>query len=119
MNIKDEHIKEALQKDIQPLEDDSFTETIVEKHLSRRRTIKNNVFMNFLPMIVGLSVILFGIGIVLLARQKIDWISEIGLTDNHGYIVLMLSTIFLLYKLVEEITTPDTRSYTSLKKPAI
>ena len=64
-------------------------------------------------MIIGLSSVFLNIGLVVLIRQNNNWINEIGITENHGLIILTLSLIFLIYKLIEEFTAPNT-VYSSL-----
>jgi|LSQX01.1.fsa_nt_gb predicted neutral ceramidase superfamily lipid hydrolase len=109
MKTIDDDIKKVLQDNIQRINDNSFTDRILTKHLADKKSIKNSVFMNFLPMIIGLSTLILGIGLVALIRQNNDWINEIGFTENHGLIILTISIIFLIYKLIEEFTAPNTQ----------
>jgi len=111
MKARNDKIKKALQNNLQRIDDDWFTKSIVEKHLAEKRIIINSPFMNFLPMIIGLSIMIISVGLVLLARQKNDWVKEIGFTENHGLIILVLSIIFLIHKLLEEFTAPNNSSY--------
>ncbi|MFA5752888.1 MAG: hypothetical protein WC128_05670 [Bacteroidales bacterium] len=106
MKTNDDYIKKALQQNIQRIDDDSFTNSIVAKHLAEKKIIKIRPFINFLPMIIGLSTVILSIGFILLIRQNIDWIEGIGFTENHGLIILSTSIIFLFYKLLEELTAP-------------
>jgi len=108
MKTNDDDIKKALQYKIQRIDDDSFTNNIVAKHLADRKIINNNTFINFLPMIIGLSTMILSVGFVLLVRQNNDTIKEIGVTENHGLIILATSIIFLIYKTLEEFTAPNT-----------
>ena len=89
MNTSDNDIKKALQDNLERIEDNAFTSKIVASHLGN---------------IVSLS-----IGLVLLIRLNPTWIENIGLTENHGLIILTLGIIFLIYKLMEEITAPNTQ----------
>ena len=109
MKTIDDNIKKALQDNIQRIDDNLFTDRILAKHLADKKIIKNSVFMNFLPMIIGLSTVILSIGLVVLMRQNNNWINEIGFTENHGMIILTISIIFLIYKLIEEFTAPNTR----------
>ncbi len=111
MKANDDDIKKALQNNIQRINDDSFTKSVVGKHLADQEIIKYSYFENFLPMIIGLSIIIISIGFVLLMKQNNNWITEIGLTENQGLIILAISIIFSIYKLMEEFTAPNTRSY--------
>lgn len=109
MKTNDDNIKKALQYNIQRIEDDSFTNSIIAKHLADKKIIKIRPFINFLPMIIGLSTVILSIGFVLLIRQNNDWIEGIGFTENHGLIILATSIIFLLYNILEEFTAPNMR----------
>lgn len=109
MKTNDDYIKEAFQQNMQRIKDDSFTNSIVTKHLADKKIIRTKAFVNFLPMIIGLSTVIISIGLVALIRQNNDWIREIGFTGTHGLIVLIISFIFLICKLMEEITAPNTR----------
>ena len=113
MKTIDNDIKIVLQNNIQRIDDNSFTDRILAKHLADKKIIKNSVFMNFLPMIIGLSTVILSIGLVVLIRQNNAWIHDIGFTENHGLIILTISIIFLIYKLIEEFTAPNT-VYSSL-----
>ncbi len=108
METIDNDIKKVLQDNIQRIDDSSFTDRILAKHLADKEIIKNSVFLNFLPMIIGLSTVILSIGLVVLIRQNNDWINEIGFTENHGLIILTISIIYLIYKLMEEFTTRNT-----------
>lgn len=109
MKTNDDYIKKTFRHNIQRIEDDSFTNSIVAKHLADRKIIKNRAFINFLPMIIGLSTVILSIGLVVLIRQNNDWINKTGFTENNGLIILTISFIFLIYKLLEEFTAPNMR----------
>ena len=106
MKTNNEKIKNALQNNLQRIDDDSFTNNIVASHLTNKRIVKSNFFVNFLSMVIGLSIVILSIGLVALVRQNNDWISEIGFTETHGLILLTTSLIFVIYKLMDEITAP-------------
>lgn len=55
-------------------------------------------------MIIGIFTIILSIGFVLIIRQNNAWIKEIDFTNNQGLIILVISIIFLIKKLMEEIT---------------
>lgn len=98
-------IKSALQSKIQRIEDDSFTKKIVDTHLTRKQDIKYKPFFNFLSFIIGLSSLLFSVGLVLILRQNQSWFNDIGMAEQHGLILVLISIIYLMYKLAEEYTT--------------
>lgn len=107
MKANDDYIKKAFHQKMQRIEDDSFTNNIVTKHLADKKIIRTSTFINFLPMIIGLSIVLLSIGFVFFLRLNSALIKDIGLTENHGLIILTLSIIFLIYKWIEEITAPN------------
>jgi uncharacterized membrane protein YkgB len=109
MRAKDEIIKKTLKSNIQQIDDNYFTKRIVENHLVKNQIVKHRPFINFFSLIIGLSAVIISIGLVLLIKQNNDWIREIGLTENHGLIILTLSFIFLIYKWIEEFTAPNTQ----------
>lgn len=114
MKVKDEQIKKALQNNIQRIDDDSFTNNIVTSYLASKRTTQRSTFVNFLPMIIGLSILIVNVGLVVLIRQNNVWFNKIGITETHGLIFLTISIIFLIFKLMDDITAPNTRSYTMM-----
>ena len=112
MKENDNIIKKTLQSNIQRIDDDSFTKSIIEKHLAKKQVIKNRPFINFMSLIIGLSSVIISIGFVLLIRQNCERINGMNLTENHGLILLALSIIFLIYKWVEEYTAPNVGNHT-------
>jgi len=110
-----DNIKKALQSRMQQIDDNSFTKKIVDLHLANKQEIICRPFVNFLSLIIGLSSLLFNIGLVLFLKQNYKWINEIGLTEQHGLLLIAISIIFLIYKFIEEYTTPGTR-YSSLAR---
>ena len=93
MRANDDFIKNTIRDNIQRIDDDSFTKRIVENHLTKKQIIQVNPFANFLPLILGLSFLIISLGFVLLIRQNNDWITEIGLTENHGLIIFSLTLL--------------------------
>ena len=104
-------IKKALQAKIQRIDDDMFTSNIVGEHLAKKKNIKGIQFNNFLNIIIGLSAVIMSTGIVLLIKQSNTWIKEIGLTENHGLLLLTLSFLFLIFKLMEEFFSSKSITY--------
>ena len=107
MKTSDRDIKKALQDNLKRIEDKSFTDKVVSNHLANRKIIKSLTFINFLPMIIGLSIVIINIGLIILVKQNNVWIKEVGITENNGLIILIMTIIFLIYKLMEEITAPN------------
>ena len=102
MKTNEDFIKKTLEENIQRINDDSFTERIVEGHLAKKQNVKYRPFFFFMSIIIGMCSVILSIGFVLLIRQNNDWIKEIGLTEDHGLLILVLSFIFLIYKWIEE-----------------
>jgi hypothetical protein len=109
----DDNIKQVLQSRIQRIDDDSFTKNIIAIHLANNQENRYKPFINFLPFIIGLSSLIFTVGMVYAVRQNYGWIIEIGITEDHGVILITLSFLFLMHKLLEEITVRKT-VYSSL-----
>ncbi len=107
MKTKDEIIKNTLKSNVQRINDNSFTKKIVETHLTKKQIVKVRPFLNFMSLIIGISILIISIGLVFLIRQNFDWITEFDLTENHGLIIITLSIVFLIYKWIEEITAPQ------------
>lgn len=99
------HIKKALQSNLQKIDDDFFTRRIVDKHLANKQNKKYRPFVNFFPLIIGLSFLLASIGLVFVLQEEFDWMSGRSITEQHGLILISLSIIFLIYKSLEELTT--------------
>lgn len=110
MRTNDNFIKNTIRDNIQGIDDDSFTQRIVENHLTKKQIIQVKPFANFLSCILGLSFLIISLGFELLIKQNNDWITKIGITENHGLIIVALSITFLIYKLMEEFTTPSNAS---------
>lgn len=107
MKTSDDDIKKALQYNMQRIEDDAFAKNVVARHLADKKITKISPFLNFLPMIIGLSNVILSIGFVFLIRQNNEWINGIGITENHGLIILATSIIYLMHKLLEDVTAPS------------
>lgn len=103
----DKDIKKALQTKMQRIEDDAFTKRIIDMHMAKKQDIKYRPFANFLSLIIGISTLISSIGFVYVLKQRYDWINEIGISEKHGLILIVISFIFLIYKLIEEITAPN------------
>jgi predicted neutral ceramidase superfamily lipid hydrolase len=115
MQEVNDNIKKALQYKIQRIDDDSFTRRIVDTHLAKKQVVRRRPFINFLSFVIGLSSLLFSIGLVILIRLNYDLINGLGITEQHGLILASISIIFLIYKLIEEFT-PTSTVYSSLAR---
>ena len=104
MKNQDEIIRKTLQKRMQRLDDELFAEKIVKQHLSQKAQIEPKPFFNFASLIIGLSFILISIGLLLLVKTNNQIVRSIGFSEQHGYILFMLSFLFSIYKWIEEFT---------------
>jgi predicted neutral ceramidase superfamily lipid hydrolase len=98
----DDIIKNALLKNMQRINDDSFTENIIKDHLSKKTKIKYKPFLNFVSLIIGLSFVFISIGFILLIRNNFLNVETIELNEQHGLILFALSFVFLIYKWLED-----------------
>ncbi len=110
-----DNIKTALKSRMQQFDDNSFTKKIVDLHLANKQEITCRPFINFLSLIIGLSSLFVNIGLVVTLKQDYSWINGIGITEQHGLLLIAISIIFLIYKFIEEFTAPGTR-YSSLAR---
>ena len=106
MTQYDKNIKDALLTKMERIDNPDFTENIVNQHLSIKASKTKYVQFDFASLIAGLvSVIVsFGLGIMIEA-EKIK-----GLTYDHLLILVSLAVIYLIFRLLNEITTPNTAS---------
>jgi hypothetical protein len=102
MKKHDEIIRKTLQKGMQRLDDEFFAEKIVKQHLSQMVQIAPKPFLNFASLLIGLSFILISIGLILLVKTNNQIFKNIGFSEQHGYILFMLSLLFSICKWVEE-----------------
>ncbi len=103
MQANDHIIRKTLKKKMHRIDDDSFTQSIVNTHLERTAATAPKPFVNFLSLIVGLSVFIASIGLVLLMQYNGEWIYKTGLTVHHGIMIIIISLLFVVYKWLEEV----------------
>ena len=108
MKRQDDFIKKNLQSHMQRIDDDSFTDKIIEMHLAKKQNIRYKPFINFLSLIIGVSSVIICIGLILLIRENITVFEKIKLNEDHGLILLSVSLIFLIYKWLEGLLHPKT-----------
>jgi len=102
METNDDLIKKSLQGGLQQIDDHFFTARIVEAHLAKKRIAHVKPFYNFMPILVGLSLVMISLGFILLIRQNDPWMMETGFTLKHGLISFVLAFIFLIYKWIDD-----------------
>ncbi len=103
MKVNDDIIRKALRKNLQRIDDDSFTQDIVKTHLEKKAFTAPKPFVNFSSLLVGLSLFIASIGLLLLIRYNGEWINETGLTEHHGVLIVTISLLFLVFKWLEEV----------------
>ena len=111
MNQQDKIIKEALQSNLIKLDDEMFTEKIVNMHLDKKAKSENTNKFDFISLILGLVFILVSLGLEFLISTHVIQ----GLTIEHSMILLSSAVVFLIFRLLNEITTPH-NGYSSLAR---
>jgi len=105
MKQHDKKIKEILLSKMERVENPNFTENIVNQYLLKRGEKTKYVQFDFTSLIAGLVFI-----IVLLGLEIITSVEEIeGVTFENLYILTALTVIYLIFRLLNEITTPNKR----------
>lgn len=103
MKRQDETIKKVLQSRMVSLDDEQFTDRIIDSHLKLKRSIERKVVFDSRSLIIGIIFSIGSIALGLLISSDI----EIGLNMQHAAILFSLSVIFLIIKFISEITTPN------------
>lgn len=104
MKQEDKIIKEVLQLRLQKIDDKSFTNNTVDLHLKSKRGKIVKTSFDFFSLITGLISALFCIVFLLLINSDIS----IGISCKNSVILLLLSVIYLIFRLLYEIITPST-----------
>lgn len=105
MKQQNEIIKEVLQSKMEKLDDEQFTDRVVNLHLQSKKKSEKRISFDFNSLILGLISIIISLGLGMLISLDID----IGLTMQHVIILFSLSVIYLIFKLLNEITAPNTQ----------
>jgi uncharacterized membrane protein len=115
MSEIDDNIKRVLQSKIKQIDDDSFTKRIVDTYLENKQVVKFRPFANFLPFVIGLSFLFVSLGLVFVLEQNYNWINQISISLEEGFILVVISIVFLIYILIDEFFI-NNLSYNSLDK---
>jgi hypothetical protein len=102
MKQKDKILKEVLKLKMEKLDDKSFTGRIVDLHLRLKEEKVIAPAFDFLSLIFGLISALICIGLALLLISDVN----IGLSSQNIMILFLVSIIYLIYRLLNEIFTP-------------
>ena len=103
MKQKDKMLREVLQLNMEKLDDVSFTNKIVDLHLKVKEEKVIKPAFDFISLIFGLISALICIGLALLLSSDVT----IGLSSQNIMILFLVSIIYLIYRLLNEITTPN------------
>lgn len=103
MKRQNETIKKVLQSRMVSLDDEHFTDRIIDTHLKSKRSIEKKVLFDSRSLVLGIIFSIGSIGLGLLISSDI----EIGLSMQHAAILFSLSVIFLIIKFISEIATPN------------
>ena len=105
MKQYDKNIKDALLSKMERIDKPSFTDNIVNRHLSRKEDKTKYVQFDFVSLIAGLVSVIVSLGIgILITAENIK-----GLTYDYLIILISVTVIYLIYRLLSEITTPNMR----------
>ena len=103
MKQQDKILKEVLQLKMEKLDDESFTNRIVDLHLKFKEEKIVKPAFDFLSLIFGLISTLICIGLALLISSDVN----IGLSSQNIMILFLVSIVYLIYRLLNEIITPS------------
>jgi hypothetical protein len=111
MNNQNKIIKQALKSNLIKLDEEMFTENIIKIYLDKKAKSLNTVKFDSISLILCLVLILVFLGLgFIISTQEIQ-----GLTIEHLMILLSSSIAFLIFRLLNEIVTPNNR-YSSLPR---
>ena len=103
MELPEDTIRESLQKNMQRIGDDSFTEDVVRIHLERKIQKAPRPFFNFASLLTGIAMLLTSIVISLLILTGNIDLPGLELTLKEGLILLFLSLLFVLFTWLDDI----------------
>ena len=101
MKKSEKIISDSLKENMHKIEDDSFTERIIQLHLSSLKNPVYKPFLNFGSLIIGISSVIISIGLILLMRTNILSADYFVFKEQYGLILLMISLIFLISNWIE------------------
>jgi hypothetical protein len=101
MEKSDKLIKDLLKMNMQKIEDVSFTEKIINLHLSRQQKPTYKPFLNFGSLIIGISSVIISIGFIIITRTAIFSFDCFVFNEQYGLILLIVALIFLISNWIE------------------
>lgn len=111
MNKSDKILSDLFKKNMQKIEDDSFTERIINLHLSKQKRPFYKPFKNFDLIIIGISSVLISIGLISSLITNTVLIKNLVFTEQHGLILLLISLIFLISVWIENFVSPKNKAH--------
>jgi hypothetical protein len=108
MKKSDKILYDLLKKNMQIIEDDTFTERIIKIHLSRQKKPVHKPFLNFNLLIIGISLVIISIGLSLSSITNTILIKDFNFTEQHSWILLSISLIFLISVWIMNFIEPKT-----------
>jgi uncharacterized membrane protein len=109
MKEPDKIIRESFEKNMQKIEDGSFTERILKTHLSRQRIHILKPFRNLGPLLIGFSSVITSTGLVILFKTSNILIDNFEFKEQYGLILLLISLIFLISNWIDNFIAPKKR----------
>jgi hypothetical protein len=106
MKKTDKILSDLFKKNMHKIEDESFTEKIINMHLLKQKWPVSKPFPNFGLLIIGISSVIISFGLILSLKIKIAIFDGFTFTELHGLILLLISLIFLFYTWIDSFITP-------------
>ena len=110
MKKTDRILSDLFKKNMHKIEDESFTERIINMHLLKQNKPVFKPFPNFGLLIIGISLVIISIGLIFSLKIKIALFEGFVFTEQYGLILLLISLIFLISIWIESLFTPKKRA---------
>ena len=99
MKQKDEIIKEILRSKMQKMDDETFTQRVVDQHIKTRISTNVQSTFDFISLILGLIAMIISVGVGFLVQSS----AIPGLTIQHSLILFSISVAYLMFSLLNDI----------------
>jgi hypothetical protein len=96
MKKEDSILSDRLKKIMFRIDDASFTQGIIRRHLTEQKKIDYKPFPGFGLLITGISAVIVSMGLILSIKTKTELIKGFAMTDEYGLVMLVVSLIFLV-----------------------
>ena len=94
----DDEIKAAFKNNMQKIDDVTFTDNIVKKHLAQKDKPATASYFNFTSIIFGVIMIIISCGLYFLIYSGNEFLADLHLETEDGLIILLLAFMFLFFK---------------------